>query len=1370
MMNDPTSRTAARAARVASPLGRIITAALAILIMGSGTVSAQSPLAVDDDYSASSGSMLQVEAPGVMENDHDGNGEPPPPPTAIARQSTGVSHGVLVLQGDGSFDYTPDQDFFGIDTFTYFFEDGSATSNTATVTITVDGCEPGVAPTQWVCWVEQAFYAKAVELGLSTLVESFEDDLTWGAARSPATVPSVVSQGITWASNFSFNNITTGDGQVRSGEWGFYSLPHGDQSGALTDPVRDGFTGTAATPDSLLGVGGWIVASQVGSRIDFIVTHDGGATTTAPFPDHSLALNHLFFGFIDTAGFTSFEIVETDGKVNQPYFVFGDDFSLLTAGDDITAPQVLAIGTVEDTGDGVLSEGEATSAAIIELMVDFNETVQDLPGDTDPDDASNPANYLLFDDSGDGFDTVDCAGGVAAGDNPITVAVLSYVSGNPSRTRLEVNGGFSLPAASYRLLVCGTTSIVDWAGNVLDGNGDGTGGDDFVRNFDVTVTVNHPPVADPQSVSTPEDTALAITLTGSDLDGDPIAFFIATGPSSGVLSGSPPNVIYTPYAESSGLDSFTFEVEDDSLVSAPATVTIDVLPVNDPPVAYDQIVTTPTNVALPITLTGSDIEGDPLTFAVGPGPAHGLLTGTSPNLSYSATGGYTGPDSFTFTANDGNGSSPAATVSITVTAVSNPPVAVDDSSTTDEDIAISIAVLSNDDLGDEPTTITAVSQGAKGSVVIDPGATTVTYTPNPNTTGGDGFSYTITDVDLQTSTAIVSMTVTAINDAPIADAGADQASVINGSVVLDGSASFDVDGDPLTFAWSFSSVPVGSAATLSDATAVMPTFVVDLPGGYVIELIVSDGTLFSVADSVTISTDNSPPVADAGSDQTAFVLDTVTLDGSASSDVDGDPLTYAWTYTSVPSGSTVSLDDPTAVMPSFEIDRPGSYFVRLVVHDGTTFSLADVVEISTENSAPVADAGPDQSASVNGTVTLDGSGSYDPDGDFFGYTWSLTSVPAGSAATLSSTTAEMPTFVVDIPGLYVVQLIVFDGFALSDPDTVTIDSSNDPWTWFVATDGHDGNDCETALTACRTISEAVLRSAAGDLVNVARGIYLEHLVLNVDLTLTGEFQKGTVIDGGGSGVVIDISPATTVIMSHLEVTGGSTGGVANQGDLTLVDSWIHDNGSGLPATFGGLSNLGTALIDRVGITANVGDVMGGVSNAGDLEIRNSTISGNTGGVDNLPGATLELHYSTVAVNGSYGILVGGATSLHGSIVAGHTTANCDVLVTSLGHNLEDADSCGLQVGAGDLIGVDPLLAPLGFNGGFSPTFALTTGSPAIDAAENAGSPAADQRGVTRPLDGDLDGTATSDIGAFEFIPGIIFSDGFESGDTSVWGG
>jgi hypothetical protein len=215
-------------------------------------------------------------------------------------------------------------------------------------------------------------------------------------------------------------------------------------------------------------------------------------------------------------------------------------------------------------------------------------------------------------------------------------------------------------------------------------------------------------------------------------------------------------------------------------------------------------------------------------------------------------------------------------------------------------------------------------------------------------------------------------------------------------------------------------------------------------GTYVVQLIVNDGTVNSAPDSVSISTQNSPPVANAGPDQSVFFGDTVTLDGSGSTDVDGDPLTYSWSFTSRPPGSTATLSDPFAVNPTFVVDVSGTYVVQLIVNDGTVNSAPDSVTINTLNSPPVANAGPDQSPFVTDTVTLDGSGSTDVDGDPLTYSWSFTSQPAGSTATLSDPFAVNPTFVVDVFGTYVVQLIVNDGTVNSDPDTMTIITLNSP--------------------------------------------------------------------------------------------------------------------------------------------------------------------------------------------------------------------------------------------------------------------------------------------------------------------------------------
>ena len=143
--------------------------------------------------------------------------------------------------------------------------------------------------------------------------------------------------------------------------------------------------------------------------------------------------------------------------------------------------------------------------------------------------------------------------------------------------------------------------------------------------FSVALPNNTPPVANAQSVSTPEDTAKGITLTGSDGDGDTLTYSVVTAPSHGTLNGTAPALTYTPSANYAGADSFTFKVNDGTVDSAPATVTITVTPVNDAPVANGQSVTTLEDTPKGITLTVSDVDGDPLTYSLVTGPFHGTL-------------------------------------------------------------------------------------------------------------------------------------------------------------------------------------------------------------------------------------------------------------------------------------------------------------------------------------------------------------------------------------------------------------------------------------------------------------------------------------------------------------------------------------------------------------------------------------------------------------------------------------------------------------------------------------------------------------------------------------------------------------------------
>jgi YD repeat-containing protein len=280
------------------------------------------------------------------------------------------------------------------------------------------------------------------------------------------------------------------------------------------------------------------------------------------------------------------------------------------------------------------------------------------------------------------------------------------------------------------------------------------------------------------------------------------------------------------------------------------------------------------------------------------------------------------------------------------------------------------------------------------------------------------------------------------NSRPIANAGPDQSVRVGTLVMLNGGGSTDVDGDPLTYTWQLASVPPGSGATLGNPDTVNPTLLIDQPGSYLIALTVSDGKVPSLPDTVAVTTENSPPVANPGPNQSIPLGATITLNGSHSSDVDGNPLTFRWSLLARPPGSAAVLSNPNTVTPSFNADAPGTYVAQLIVNDGTVDSAPASVTLTTANAAPIANAGPDQSAALGSSATLDGSASHDPEGAALTYTWSLTGRPAGSAATLSGSDTVNPSFTLDRPGNYIAQLIVSDGQLASAPDTVTLSTTN----------------------------------------------------------------------------------------------------------------------------------------------------------------------------------------------------------------------------------------------------------------------------------------------------------------------------------------
>jgi RHS repeat-associated protein len=282
-----------------------------------------------------------------------------------------------------------------------------------------------------------------------------------------------------------------------------------------------------------------------------------------------------------------------------------------------------------------------------------------------------------------------------------------------------------------------------------------------------------------------------------------------------------------------------------------------------------------------------------------------------------------------------------------------------------------------------------------------------------------------------------------LDSAPTADAGTPQTVPVGTVVILDGSKSTDVNGDPLTYSWTIVSAPVGSTAQISDSSAVNPKFTIDKPGNYTLQLVVNDGFLASTPAQVTISTSNSAPVAVAGGDQQVLAGTPIQLDGSKSYDIDGDALTYKWTLIG-PQGSGSFLSDATSARPTFTPDTTGDFVATLVVNDGTLDSKPASVAVTSGDRAPVAVISNVQPAKVGSTVTLDGTKSYDPDRQLITYQWSINTRAAGSVATLSDPSSPQPTITIDKPGTYVVQLIVSDGILQSDPVTVDVNTTNTP--------------------------------------------------------------------------------------------------------------------------------------------------------------------------------------------------------------------------------------------------------------------------------------------------------------------------------------
>ncbi|MCX7891791.1 MAG: Ig-like domain-containing protein [Burkholderiales bacterium] len=569
------------------------------------------PVAADDEFTVSEDHVLEGD---VLANDTD-------VPADVLRASLvdGPKHGQLVLKPNGSFSYTPAADFNGTDTFTYRANDGTDSSNIATVTITVTAAQD--APVA----VDDDF--EMLEDGtLEGNVLANDFDLDSGDTLR-ARLVSAPAHGTL---------VLNADGS-------FSYSPAADYNGvdSFTYVANDGSEDSA--PATVKIVIAAVNDAPVARDDAYAVDEDGELVIEAPgvLTNDSDADGDLLSVFVVTGPAHGTLALGEDGSlVYRPDAdFFGTDAFTYRADDGEAHSNVATVTiTVNGVPDAPVAAGETYETA------EDTELAVDAPGVLGND----------FDADGD----------------PLAAVLVS----SPAHGSLTLNpdGSFTYtPAADFS----GEDSFVYLAN---DASGPST-----PAKVTIYVTpVNDAPVARDDAYVVDEDGEVVIDVLAndSDVDSESLAAVVVAGPSHGRLTLlENGRFLYTPDADFNGADTFTYRASDGQLQSNLASVTVTVRPVNDAPVAADDEYTTDEDVPLVVALPGvlgndTDVDGDALTALLVSGPQHGSLTlNPDGSFTYAPAANFNGADSFTYRAADGEAQSGVAKVTIAVVPVNDAP-------------------------------------------------------------------------------------------------------------------------------------------------------------------------------------------------------------------------------------------------------------------------------------------------------------------------------------------------------------------------------------------------------------------------------------------------------------------------------------------------------------------------------------------------------------------------------------------------------------------------------------------------------------------------------------------------------------------------
>jgi len=556
------------------------------------------------------------------------------------------------------------------------------------------------------------------------------------------------------------------------------------------------------------------------------------------------------------------------------------------------------------------------------------------------------------------------------------------------------------------------SASLDWA----------CGADSISSSLSYNSINNIPSIGASQNINTNEDTALNFTVnSGTDIDGDVLAYSIVSGVSNGVLSGCLASngdltCTYTPNTNFNGADSFIYKTNDGNADSSTATVNITVNPINDQPVApSNYALATSEDVALNFTATAhTDVDLDSLSYSIVTAPTNGTLTNCMAGNSdltctYTPNTNYYGIDSFIYKSNDGAVDSSHVTVTITVNSINDAPViGANQAQTTNEDTVLNFTVNSASDVDLDSlsySVVTAPSNGTLTNCMSSNGDLTCSYTPNLNFNGVDSITYKTNDGTIDSSNATITITVNPINDQPVAPSNYSLAATEDTILNFTATAHSDVDLDTLNY--TIVTAPTNGTLTncMAANTDLTCTYTPNLNynGSDSFVYKSNDGTIGSanVVVTITVSPVNDGPVA-ASNQAVATNEDTVlNFTANSASDVDLDILYYS--VVTGPSNGTLSncmssdADLTCTYTPNLNFNGVDTFTYRATDGSLNTTNTTVTITVNSLNDTPV--AATNMNIATNEDIPLNFTANSASDVDLDSLTYVIVTGPTNGALT-----------------------------------------------------------------------------------------------------------------------------------------------------------------------------------------------------------------------------------------------------------------------------------------------------------------------------------------------------------------------------------